>query len=81
MEAKASDGSTIRTGDMILVREYSEWPWYLSIFSHKVKAHYICINGMIVDQCIPLKGNEDLCGTLINPENLYIPEYGECDES
>lgn len=81
MKAKASDGSIINTGDMILVREYSEWPWYLSIFSHKVRSHYICINGMIVDQCIPLKGNKDLCGTCITPEKLKVPKQGECNES
>ena len=78
MEAKASDGSIIRTGDMVLVRESNTRTWFVSLFSYKIKDNYfICANGSTWAQCILLKGNEHLCGTNDEYEEPYTPKFGD----
>lgn len=81
MEAKASNGSIIRTGDTVLVRESDTRTWFVSLFSYKIKDNYfICANGSTWAQCIPLKGNEHLCGTNDEYEESYIPKFGDMVE-
>lgn len=80
MEAKASNGSIIRTGDMVLVRDYDDGDWYTSIFGNKTNKYYACANGIMVNQCIPLNGNEHLCGTNDKYEESYIPKFGDMVE-
>lgn len=78
VEAKASDGSIIYTGDMVLVRESDTRTWFVSLFSYKIRDNYfICANGSAWAQCIPLKGNEHLCGTNDEYEELYVPKFGD----
>lgn len=78
MEAKASDGSIIRTGDTVLVRESNTRTWFVSLFSYKIRDnHFICANGSVWAQCIPLKGNEHLCGTNDEYEEPYTPKFGD----
>ena len=79
MEVKASDGSIIKTGDMVLVRNNDEHNWIISIFGYIFDNNkfYSCINGNIFRQCIPLIGNEHLCGTDNDFEQLYTPKFGD----
>lgn len=78
MEAKASNGSIIKTGDMVLVRESDTHTWFVSLFSYKIKDNcFICINGFAWEQCIPLKDNEYLCGTNNKYEESYTPKFGD----
>ena len=81
MKAKASNGAYIETGDTVLVRESDTRTWYVSLFSYKIKDNYfICANGSSWAQCIPLKGNEHLCGTNDEYEEPYIPKFGDMVE-
>lgn len=81
MEAKASNGYIIHTGDMVLVRESDTRTWFVSLFSYKIKDNYfICANGSSWAQCIPLKNNEHLCGTNDEYEEPYIPKFGDMVE-
>ena len=78
MKAKASNGAYIETGDTVLVRESDTRTWFVSLFSYKIKDNYfICANGSTWAQCIPLKGNEHLCGTNDEYEEQYIPKFGD----
>lgn len=79
MKAKASDGSIINTGDTVLVREGDSSIWFVSLFSYKISDEsFVCVNGTIRKQCIPLKGNEDLCGTANNiKKSPYTPKFGD----
>lgn len=81
MKAKASNDAYIETGDTVLVRESDTRTWYISLFSYKIKDNYfICANGSAWTQCIPLKGNEHLCGTNDEYEEQYIPKFGDMVE-
>lgn len=82
MEVKASNGSIIKTGDMVLVRNNDEHIWIISIFGYIFDNNrfYSCINGDCFKQCIPLKGNEHLCGTNNEYEESYIPKFGDMVE-
>lgn len=81
MEVKASNGAYIETGDMVLVRESDTSVWFVSLFSYKIKDNYfICTNGSVWAQCIPLEGNEHLCGTNNMYEEHYIPKFGDMVE-
>lgn len=82
MEVKASNGSIIKTGDMVLVRNNDEHIWIISVFGYIFDNNrfYSCINGDVFKQCIPLKGNEHLCGTNDEYEEPYIPEFGDMVE-
>ena len=79
MEVKASNGSIIKTGDMVLVRNNDEHIWIISIFGYIFDNNrfYSCINGDVFKQCIPLKGNEHLCGTNDEYEEPYTPKFGD----
>ena len=78
MKAKASDDSIINSGDTVLVREGDSSIWFVSLFSYKISDEsFVCVNGTIRKQCIPLKGNEDLCGTANNPKKSYVPKFGD----
>ena len=76
MEAKASDGSIINTGDTVLVRDGNDCNWYISIFGNKINKYYICTNGIMVNQCIPLNSNEHLCGTNKNFNKPFEFKFG-----
>lgn len=81
MEVKASNGAYIETGDMVLVRESDTRTWFVSLFSYKIKDNcFICTNGSVWAQCIPLEGNEHLCGTNNMYEEHYIPKFGDMVE-
>lgn len=82
MEVKASNGSIIKTGDMVLVRNNDEHIWIISIFGYIFDNNkfYSCINGDVFKQCIPLKGNEHLCGTNDEYKEPYIPMFGDMVE-
>ena len=78
MKAKASDNSIINSGDTVLVREGDSSIWFVSLFSYKISDEsFVCVNGTIRKQCIPLKGNEDLCGTANSIKKSYIPQFGD----
>ena len=63
MEAIASNGEIINTGDPVLVRFDNKFNWRYTIFSHKCdEGTYATCYGNHV-QCIPYKGNEYLVGT------------------
>ena len=81
MEVKASNGAYIETGDVVLVRESDTRTWFVSLFSYKIKDNcFICTNGSVWAQCIPLEGNEHLCGTNNMYEEHYIPKFGDMVE-
>ena len=81
MKAIASNGVEIQTGDMVLVRESDTRTWFVSLFSYKIRDnHFICANGSVWTQCIPLESNEHLCGTNDEYEEPYIPEFGDMVE-
>ena len=72
MKAIASNGVEIQTGDMVLVRESDTRTWFVSLFSYKIRDnHFICANGSVWTQCIPLESNEHLCGTNDEYEEPY----------
>lgn len=80
MEVKASNGAYIETGDIVLVRN-NEHIWIISIFGYMTdNEFYSCSNGGIFRQCIPLEGNEHLCGTNNMYEEYYIPKFGDMVE-
>lgn len=66
MEVKASNGSIIKTGDIVLVRNNDEHIWIISIFGYIFDNNrfYSCINGDVFKQCIPFNGNEHLVGRI-----------------
>lgn len=78
MEAKASNDEIVKTGDTVLVRESDTRVWFVSLFSYKIEDNYfICTNGSVWTQCIPLKNNEHLCGTNNEFKKPYTPKFGD----
>ena len=67
MEAIASDGYKIKTGDAVLVKDFPNDEWTYTIFSHKrndEETNYPFITSYCeCAYCIPYKGNERLVGT------------------
>ena len=49
--------------DKVLVRDFEEKEWQVSLFSYKDSDSYYCCNGCAWNQCIPYIGNESLLGT------------------
>ena len=64
--AIASDGTEIKSGDYILVRNSGSEQWVLNIFSHTNVnfCNYVVIGGHSYKSCIPFKGNEHLVGRI-----------------
>ena len=57
----------MKAGDMVLVRDYPNSEWELSIFAYERPDYhhkrFACINGMSWNCCIEYAGNESLLGT------------------
>ena len=49
--------------DKVLVRDFEDQAWQVSLFSYKDSDSYYCCNGCAWSQCIPYIGNESLLGT------------------
>ena len=49
--------------DRVLVRDFEDQAWQVSLFSYKDSDSYYCCNGCAWNQCIPSIGNESLLGT------------------
>ena len=49
--------------DRVLVRDFEDQAWQVSLFSYKDSDSYYCCNGCAWDRCIPYIGNESLLGT------------------
>ena len=49
--------------DRVLVRDFEDQAWQVSLFSYKDSDSYYCCNGCCWNQCIPYIGNESLLGT------------------
>ena len=49
--------------DRVLVRDFEDQAWQVSLFSYKDSDSYYCCNGCSWNQCIPYIGNESLLGT------------------
>lgn len=49
--------------DKVLVRDFKDQAWQVSLFGYKDANNYYCCNGSCWNQCIPYKGNESLLGT------------------
>ena len=49
--------------DRVLVRDFEDQAWQVSLFSYKDSDSYYCCNGCSWNQCIPYIGNELLLGT------------------
>ena len=49
--------------DRVLVRDFEDQAWQVSLFSYKDSDSYYCCNGCAWNQCIPYIGNESLLGT------------------
>lgn len=49
--------------DKVLVRDFEDQAWQVSLFSYKDSDSYYCCNGCAWTQCIPYIGNESLLGT------------------
>ena len=47
----------------VLVRDFEDQAWQVSLFSYKDSDSYYCCNGCSWNQCIPYIGNESLLGT------------------
>lgn len=79
MEAIASNGEIIKTGDAVLVRDTKDSYWTYSIFSHKINNNpypYItCCSGN--KECIPYKDNESFVGTNKDFENTFEFKFGK----
>ena len=48
--------------DRVLVRDFEDQAWQVSLFSYKDSDSYYCCNGCAWNQCIPYIGNESLLG-------------------
>ena len=55
--------------DRVLVRDFENQAWQVSLFSYKDSDSYYCCNGYAWDQCISYIGNESLLGTTKNVED------------
>lgn len=49
--------------DRVLVRDFEDQAWQVSLFSYKDSDSYYCCNGCAWNHCIPYIGNESLLGT------------------
>ena len=49
--------------DKVLIRDFEDQAWQVSLFSYKDSDSYYCCNGCGWNQCIPYIGNESLLGT------------------
>lgn len=49
--------------DKVLIRDFDDQAWQVSLFSYKDSDSYYCCNGCGWNQCIPYIGNESLLGT------------------
>lgn len=54
--------------DKVLIRDFKDQAWQVSLFGYKDANNYYCCNGSCWDQCIPYIGNESLLGTTKNVE-------------
>ena len=81
--AIASDGSSIKTGDLVLARNGKNDFWKLSIFyrAHVIgtaKTEYECLNDYRYYECVPYESNQELVGTNQRCKNsAYIPKIYE----
>lgn len=83
--AIASDGSNIKTGDLVLARNGKNDFWKLSIFyrTHiigtiNVKTDYECLNDYRYCECVPYENNQELAGTNKRCKSEdYIPKIYE----
>lgn len=49
--------------DKVLIRDFKDQAWRVSLFGYKDANNYYCCNGCCWNQCIPYIGNESLLGT------------------
>ena len=49
--------------DRVLVRDFEDQAWQVSLYSYKDSDSHYCCNGCAWSQCIPYIGNESLLGT------------------
>lgn len=49
--------------DKVLIRDFEDQAWQVSLFSYKDSDSYYCCNGCSWNHCIPYIGNESLLGT------------------
>lgn len=81
--AIASDGSSIKTGDLVLARNGKNDFWKLSIFYRArvigtAKTEYECLNDYRYYECVPYESNQELVGTNQRCKNsAYIPKIYE----
>ena len=54
--------------DKVLIRDFKDQAWRVSLFGYKDANNYYCCNGCCWNQCIPYIGNESLLGTTKNVE-------------
>lgn len=54
--------------DKVLIRDFKDQAWQVSLFGYKDANNYYCCNGGCWNQCIPYIGNESLLGTTKNVE-------------
>ena len=78
MDNISTDGHNLKTGDLVLVRNFKTDIWRLSIFYRKFGRQpflYECLNGEVFEQCIPYDKNKELAGTAKRCVNdCYIPQ-------
>ena len=55
--------------DRVLVRDFEDQAWQVSLFSYKDSDSYYCCNGCSWNQCIPYIGNESSLGTTKDVED------------
>lgn len=55
--------------DKVLIRDFEDQAWQVSLFSYKDSDSYYCCNGCGWNQCIPYIGNESLLGTTKDVED------------
>lgn len=82
--AIASDGSNIKTGDLVLVRNDKHEFWKLTIFYRAyviggtTKKEYECLNDYRYYECVPYERNQELAGTNQRcTSGDYIPKIYE----
>lgn len=79
--AIASDGSNIKTGDLVLARNGKNDFWKLSIFYRGLSTaspKYVCLNDYRYYECVPYESNQELVGTNQRCKNsAYIPKIYE----
>ena len=49
--------------DKVLIRDFKDQAWQVSLFGYKDANNYYCCNGCCWNHCIPYIGNESLLGT------------------